>query len=135
MPGPPVPSPVQTNETDSLVSVAADGMPEQSTTHGPAALPEGVRLENLAPVLGQGAVIKRRGVVERVPMAIFRGVEYRLVDEVEGKKVKVAYVRGRDTEMAELLGQGVIVTGRGWWLSGERWPLLYPDSVARLHLE
>lgn len=103
--------------------------PCQESGVGTAALPQGVSADTLAPVLGQGAVIERQGTVERVPMAIFRGVEYRLVADVEGRKTTVAYVRGRDEEMAGLVGRQVRIRGRGWWLSGERWPLMYADAV------
>lgn len=111
------------------VTVAAPMAVEEktNTTH---ALPEGLRAERLAPVLGQGAVLERQGIVERVPMAIFRGVEYRLVDQLDGKKTTICYVRGRETEMAGMTGKRVTVKGRGWWLSGEHWPLIYPDSMA-----
>jgi hypothetical protein len=62
-------------------------------------------------------------------MAIFRGVEYRLVDEDNGSRVTTCYVRGRDAEIVEFMGKRVRVKGRGWWLRGEKSPLLYPDEV------
>lgn len=92
-------------------------------------LPDGLREGQLAAVLGQGAVLERQGVLERVPLAIFRGVEYRLVDVEEGHRVTTCYMRGRDAEMPALTGKRVKVKGRGWWLNGEKCPLVYADEV------
>lgn len=117
------------------VVAAETSAPAQTAAGFARELPEGLRPERLAPVLGQGAVMERQGVVGRVPMAIFRGVEYRLVEKTEGGETTVTYVRGRDDEMAALTGKRIAVKGRGWWLRGERWPLLYPDTVAELKAE
>lgn len=123
-------------EEGAVTALVERGQAEPARDTGlGAGLPEGIRLENLAPVLGQGAVLERQGVVERVPMAIFRGVEYRLVANVEGRKTTIAYVRGRDEEMVGLVGRQVMIKGRGWWLSGERWPLMYPDAVQPVQSE
>lgn len=135
MPGASPAPPATATLTFSGTVVASTPTPSQVVMNVTRDLPEGVRVEQLAPVLGQGAVIERQGVAGRVPMAMFRGVEYRLVDGVEGKKVTVAYVRGRDAEIAALLGQRVAAKGRGWWLNGERCPLLYPDTLAPVTTE
>jgi uncharacterized protein YgiM (DUF1202 family) len=100
--------------------------PHATMTQG---LPEGLKESQLAAVLGQGAVLERQGVLERVPMAIFRGVEYRLVEVVDGRRVTTCYLRGRDAEMTGLMGKQIKVKGRAWWLSGEKSPLLYPDEM------
>jgi uncharacterized protein YraI len=92
-------------------------------------LPAGLKEGQLAAVLGQGAVIDRQGVLERVPLAIFRGVEYRLVDMEDGRRVTTCYLRGRDAEMPGLMGKRVKAKGPGWWLSGEKCPLVYLDEV------
>lgn len=93
-------------------------------------LPEGLKESQLAAVLGQGAILERQGVLERVPLAIFRGVEYRLVDVADGRRVTTCYLRGRETEMPGLMGKKVKARGRAWWLNGEKSPLMYPDEMA-----
>ncbi|MEI6148713.1 MAG: SH3 domain-containing protein [bacterium] len=92
-------------------------------------LPDGVTADRLAPVLGQGAVIERQGIMERVPLAFMRGVAFRLVDRVEGRKTTVCYVRGEEPVILALLGRRCAVKGRGYWLNGEPVPLIYADSA------
>ena len=92
-------------------------------------LPAGLTADELAPVLGQGAVIGRQGMLERVPMAFLRGVEFRLVGMVEGRKATICYLRGSEERMRLMVGQHVTVRGRGYWLGGERSPLVYADEL------
>lgn len=106
------------------VSTAVAGVVESQTvgvkSNAPLTreLPAGLREGQLAAVLGQGAVLEREGVLERVPLAMFRGVEYRLVDREEGRRLTTCYLRGRDADMPGLMGKRVKVRGPGWWLSG-----------------
>jgi SH3-like domain-containing protein len=93
-------------------------------------LPVDMTQDQLAPVLGQGAVIERVGVLERVPLAFVRGVEFRLVDHAAGRKTTIGYVRGDDPQIVPRLGQRCTVKGRGYWLNGERVPLIYADLLA-----
>jgi SH3-like domain-containing protein len=92
-------------------------------------LPVEIVEDTLAPVLGQGAVIERTGILERMPMAFLRGVEFRLVDRPDGKKATVCYLRCPEQQAEEKLGQRAVVRGRGYWLNGERAPLIYPDKL------
>ncbi len=92
--------------------------------------PDGITEKKLAPVLGQGSVIERAGVLERVPLAFVRGVEFRLVERVKGRSVTVCYVRGDEASILALKGLSCKVKGRGYWLKGKRVPLIYADSVA-----
>ena len=117
-------------------------MAAHGTTESPAApastvtntflsrdLPAGLKADDLAPVLGQGAVLGRQGTLERVPLAFLRGVDFRLVAMVEGRKATICYLRGREERMRSMIGQRVAVKGRGYWLDGERCPLVYPDEL------
>lgn len=117
--------------TGAVTGVVAEGDAPPAPMHdgSSAKLPDGVTQDRLAPVLGQGAVITRQGVVERVPLAFVRGVEFRLVDRENGRKATTCYLRGDERQVLALMGRRCTVTGRGYWLNGERVPLIYVDSL------
>lgn len=92
-------------------------------------LPPGLAREHLAPVLGQGALVKRVGKVERVPLAFFRGVNYRLVDEKDGQPVTVCYLEGNDQQMPSLVGQRLCVKGREYWMKNQSCAVVYPELI------
>lgn len=95
----------------------------------PQELPVGLPLDQLAPVLGQGVRVERVGTVERVPLAFFRGVNYRLVEVREGQRVTVCYLEGNDEQMPLLVGQRLNVKGREYWLKGQRYAVVYPELI------
>jgi SH3-like domain-containing protein len=117
--------------TGTVIAVTAEtSVPTAATpADQDSKYPVGVTGKQLAPVLGQGAVIERTGVMERVPLAFVRGVEFRLVERVDGRSVTVCYVRGDEPSILSLMGQPCKVKGRGYWLNGERVPLIYCDSI------
>ncbi len=92
-------------------------------------LPAGLTQEHLAPVLGQGALVERAGTVERVPLAFFRGVDYRLVDVRDGTKVTVCFLEGNDSQMPLLVGRRLHVKGREYWLKNQRYAVVYPELI------
>lgn len=92
-------------------------------------LPAGLTTDQLAPVLGQGAQVERSGLVERVPLAFFRGVDYRLVDVRDGTKVTVCFLQGNDSQMPSLAGRRLIVKGREYWLKNQRFAVVYPEVI------
>jgi hypothetical protein len=92
-------------------------------------LPAGLTQDHLAPVLGQGALVERAGTVERVPLAFFRGVNYRLVDVRDGAKVTVCFLEGNDSQMPSLVGRRLHVKGREYWLKNQRYALVYPELI------
>lgn len=129
-PAPEIAIDVATGAVTAVTTVPAEG-PVTAVTPvgGESKYPDGITEKKLAPVLGQGAVIERAGVMERVPLAFVRGVEFRLVERVEGRSVTVCYVRGDESSILALMGRPSKVKGRGYWLNGERVPLIYVDSI------
>lgn len=123
-------SDVETGSVAAVTAVPSDlPTPEAGPVEASPKYPEGVTEKKLAPVLGQGAVIERTGVMERVPLAFVRGVEFRLVERVEGRSVTACYVRGDEPLILSLVGRPCKVKGRGYWLNGEKVPLIYIDSI------
>jgi SH3-like domain-containing protein len=92
-------------------------------------LPPGLPRDQLAAVLGQGALVERTGTVERVPLAFFRGVDYRLVDVRDGTRVTVCFLEGNDSQMPSLVGRRLVVKGREYWLRNQRFAVVYPEVV------
>jgi uncharacterized protein YraI len=93
------------------------------------ALPAGITASQLAPVLGQGAVIEREGVLERVPLAVLRGSEFRLVETRDEEKTTVCHLRGNEAQLKPLLGRRLIAKGRGFWLKGDDFPVVFPETL------
>lgn len=125
----PVPAPVP---EAPLVTAATriEGQGEVSATAVlTRELPAGLTKELLAPVLGQGALVERAGTVERVPLAFFRGVDYRLVDVRDGTKVTVCFLEGNDSQMPSLVGRRLSVKGREYWLKNQRYAVVYPELI------
>lgn len=123
------PVPVLAAPAMTAAAAPAPAQTVQPASTFPRELPAGISVEKLAPVLGQGAVIERRGRLTRVPMAALRGVEYCLVDAREGQQAMVCYLRGIEGDAETAMGQPMTVRGRGYWLNGERIPLIYPDRM------
>jgi len=92
-------------------------------------LPPGLVRDQLAAVLGQGALVERTGMVERVPLAFFRGVDYRLIDVRDGTRVTVCFLQGNDSQMPSLVGRRLIVKGREYWLKNQRFAVVYPELI------
>lgn len=95
-------------------------------------LPAGLSREELAPVLGQGVVVERSGTVERVPLAFFRGMDYRLVTLRNQQKATLCYLRGNESQMPSLVERRLTVKGREYWLSNQRYAVVYPDLITPL---
>ncbi|MEI7880821.1 MAG: SH3 domain-containing protein [bacterium] len=95
-------------------------------------LPAGLSRDELAPVLGQGALVERSGTVERVPLAFFRGMDYRLVTMRNQQKVTLCYLRGNESQMPSLVDRRLTVKGREYWLSNQRYAVIYPELVTPL---
>lgn len=128
---------VQTNEIVAVEAVSVPSQATQTVAHadGPATaflakdLPPGLAKDDLAPVLGQGALVERTGTVERVPLSFFRGVNYRLVGTKDGRKVTVCFVEGNDQQMPTLIGQTLNIKGRAYWLKSQAYPVIYPELL------
>lgn len=95
-------------------------------------LPPGLSRDDLAPVLGQGAMVERSGKVERVPLAFFRGMDYRLVTMRNQQKVTLCYLRGNDSQLPALVDRRLTVKGREYWLNNQRYAVVYPDLITPL---
>ena len=95
-------------------------------------LPAGLSRDDLAPVLGQGTLVERSGTVERVPLAFFRGMDYRLVTMRNQQKVTLCYVRGNELQMPSLVDRRMKVKGREYWLNNQRYAVIYPELIAPL---
>lgn len=115
-------------------TVTVELPPVAANTNGPgtAVLPAGLMREELALVIGQGAVVERQGLVDRVPLAFLHCASYRLVSEEDGRPTTVCYLRGNETQMPSLVGRRLAVRGRLYWLKAEKAPLLYPDEIKPL---
>jgi SH3-like domain-containing protein len=125
----PVPVPVP-EAPPVAVAIRIEGQGDVSTTAVlTRELPAGLTQEHLAPVLGQGALVERAGTVERVPLAFFRGVDYRLVDVRDGTKVTVCFLEGNDSQMPSLVGRRLHVKGREYWLKNQRFAVVYPELI------
>ena len=98
----------------------------------PRELPAGLTRDDLAPVLGQGALVERSGLVERVPLAFFRGMDYRLVTLRNQQKVTVCYLRGNEAQMPALVDRRLTVKGREYWLNNQRYAVIYPELITPL---
>jgi SH3-like domain-containing protein len=117
-------------------SVAGGAAPDQALGEAPVTgpalareLPAGLTRDDLAAVLGQGAMMSRTGTVERVPLAFFRGVDFRLVDMRDGSRMTVCFLKGNDEQMPSLAGRRFSVTGREYWLKSARRPVLYLETL------
>lgn len=125
----PRPAPVQVHEApvfaDEKVAVSTNAPLSRE-------LPAGLTRDELAPVLGQGALVERSGTVERVPMAFFRGMDYRLVTLRNQQKVTLCYLRGNESQMPSLVDRRLTVKGREYWLSNQRYAVIYPDLITPL---
>jgi len=95
-------------------------------------LPAGLSRDDLASVLGQGALVERSGTVERVPLAFFRGMDYRLVTMRNQQKVTLCYLRGNEAQMPSLVDRRLTVKGREYWLNNQRYAVVYPDLITPL---
>lgn len=122
----------------SVVSLATNVAPVGTPTLGGEVstnavltreLPPGLTLDKLAAVLGQGALVERTGTVERVPLAFFRGVDYRLMDVRDGTRVTVCFLEGNDSQMPSLVGRRLTVKGREYWLKNQRFAVVYPELL------
>lgn len=114
----PAPAPVAEKPIESPVGLTL-----------PKDLPAGLGPEQLAPVLAQGAMVERTGVVERVPLSFLRGVDYRLVEMKDGRKITVCFLEGNDRQMPSLVGQKLKVKGREYWLKDQRYAVIYPELI------
>jgi len=114
------------------VVAATNAAPRVDSGPGTAVLPPGLVREELASVLGQGAVVERQGKVDRVPLAFLHCASYRLVSLDGGRVTTVCYLRGNDEQMPSLMGRRLSVRGKEYWLKAEKAPLLYPDEVKPL---
>lgn len=134
---------VQPFEGGMTVTSAPVQIPDVSVTNGEPvalatnvplsrALPAGLSRDDLAPVLGQGALVERSGTVERVPMALFRGMDYRLVTIRNQQKVTLCYLRGNDSQMPLLVNRRLTVKGRVYWLNNQRYAVIYPEVITPL---
>ena len=95
-------------------------------------LPAGLSRDDLAPVLGQGALVERSGLVERVPLAFFRGMDYRLVTFRNQQKVTLCYLRGNESQLPALVDRRLTVKGREYWLNNQRYAVIYPELITPL---
>lgn len=95
-------------------------------------LPPGLSLEQLAPGSGQGRPVEYQGMVERLPLAFIRQIQYRLVDTVEGKRVMRCYLQGNDEQMPQLAGRRLVIKGREYSLKGQKFPVVYPELLTPL---
>jgi uncharacterized protein YraI len=95
-------------------------------------LPAGLSRDDLAPVLGQGALVERSGLVERVPLAFFRGMDYRLVTQRNQQKVTLCYLRGNESQLPSLVDRRLTVKGREYWLNNQRYAVVYPELITPL---
>lgn len=95
-------------------------------------LPAGLSREDLAPVLGQGVVVERSGMVERVPLAFLRGMDYRLVAMRNGQKVTLCYLRGNNSQLPALVDRRLTIKGREYWLYNQRYAVVYPEVITPL---
>ncbi len=95
-------------------------------------LPAGLSRDELAPVLGQGALVERSGTVERVPLAFFRGEQFRLVAMRNDRKVTVCFLRGNESQMPSLVDRRMTVKGREYWVTRHQQAILYPELITPL---
>ncbi|MEI6563758.1 MAG: SH3 domain-containing protein [bacterium] len=132
---------VQSFEGGSLsapVAIAQETVPAVEkvdvATNAPLSreLPAGLSRDDLAPVLGQGTLVERSGTVERVPLAFFRGMDYRLVTMRDQRKATVCYLRGNETQMPSLVDRRLTVKGREYWLNNQRYAVIYPELITPL---
>lgn len=116
--------------TVTAIAVADTNLTENGP--GTVVLPAGLMREELASVLGQGAVVDREGTVDRVPIAFIHCSSYRLIATEDGRSTTVCYLRGNDEQMPSLVGRRLWVRGREFWLRAEKPPLLFPDEIKPL---
>ena len=121
-----IPAPVQTPDVS-----LANGEQVALATNTPLSreLPAGLSRDHLASVLGQGALVERSGTVERVPLAFFRGMDYRLVTTRNQQKVTLCYLRGNELQMPSLVDRRLTVKGREYWLNNQRYAVIYPELI------
>ncbi len=111
---------------------AAEKVAETSPSTLSRELPAGLSRDDLASVLGQGTLVERSGTVERVPLAFFRGMDYRLVTMRNQQKVTLCYLRGNESQMPSLVDRRLTVKGREYWLNNQRYAVVYPDLITPL---
>lgn len=92
-------------------------------------LPAGLSKKDLAPQLGQGLMVERAGVVERVPFGFFRGAYFALAEIRDGQKTIVCYLEGNNKQMPSLVGQRLTVMGREYRLKGRKYATVYPELI------
>jgi len=92
-------------------------------------LPAGLTKKDLAPQLGQGLMVERAGVVERVPFGFFRGAYFALAEIRDGQKTIVCYLEGNNKQMPSLVGQRLTVMGREYRLKGRKYSTVYPELI------
>jgi uncharacterized protein YraI len=109
---------------------AVDAALANDLTVGPTSeLPPGLSRARLASVAGQGAVVVREGVVQRVHFPWPRPARYRLVQDVLGEAVVASYLVGNDPQLGSFVGRRLVVQGREYRLRNVRFPLLYPETL------
>ncbi len=92
-------------------------------------LPAGLTKKDLAPQLGQGLMVERAGVGERVPFGFFRGAYFALAEIRDGQKTIVCYLEGNNKQMPSLVGQRLTVMGREYRLKGRKYSTVYPELI------
>lgn len=119
----PVPTPITIVEVRTVeriveVPVEATPIPEPQVT-----APEGL---DLVPLKGQGTASRRRGILRAYLLAA--GNPSRFVLERENGTT-LCYLVGDETMLTEAAGRTVLVSGRDFWVTGEKLPVTDVETV------
>ncbi|MDF3129852.1 SH3 domain-containing protein [Kiritimatiellaeota bacterium B1221] len=122
----PVPTPItiveiQTIEKIVEVQVTPTPMPKVDA-------PEGL---DLVPLKGQGTLSKRRGVVRAYLLAGSSPSRFSLVRQGEEKQT-LCYLLGDEEMLKQVTGKTLTVSGRDFWVTGQRLPVTQVEKVELL---
>lgn len=85
---------------------------------------------DLVPAQQQGIVKSYSGILRPAGYLFNRPSPFRILSHDEsGKSVMQCYVKGNTSQLRALLGRKMTITGRQYWVQGNRYPVLVPNRI------
>jgi hypothetical protein len=85
---------------------------------------------DLIPLEGQGTLSKRRGRVQAYLISGRSPSRFMLVtDDGRGRERSLCYLRGDEEKLRAAAGKSVTVSGRDFWVTGQRLPVTEVEEI------
>jgi uncharacterized protein YraI len=147
-PAPPKPRPKPAPELPRKPLRQVGSVPGPASTGGGARPPDtepasrpavdlparyGIRRETLAATKEQGAGVEVEGQLRPAGRAVWRKPsKYRLVrHDNQGRALTLCYVAGDPPDLDPVLGRGVVIYGKQYWIQGVLYPVVVVERIKR----